>query len=120
MTKTEERGDPLALEQINTAPYSINPAPVYSQNNANRRNKYSLTLVDGKFFKVLEHKTINTTVVGLCQKCLPNIVEIREQLSSSSSFVTHLKRKHGNDVLEEYRNYLKLKKYMRRTSQNIN
>lgn len=37
----------------------------------------------------------------------PNIVELKGYGNSSSNFVTHLKRRHGPDTAEEYKNHLR-------------
>jgi hypothetical protein len=42
-----------------------------------------------------------------CVKCEPKIVELEGYGNSSSNFVTHLKRRHGPDAIEEYKTYLK-------------
>lgn len=41
-------------------------------------------------------------------KCEPKIKELKGYGNSSSNFVTHLKRQHGPNAAEEYKNHLKL------------
>lgn len=65
--------------------------------------------IHGTFFKFLNDKSCsqqNKTVVK-CVKCEPKIVELKGYGNSTSNFVTHLKRRHGPDAVEEYKNYLK-------------
>lgn len=64
-----------------------------------------MIIVDGKFFKLVPHKSTNHTTVATCINCEPNIVEIRGNASSSSNFLSHLKRKHGVMLLNEYKRY---------------
>lgn len=72
--------------------------------------KIGLTILDGKFFKYIEDKSTPYRSVGMCQRCLPKIVEIKESRNCTTSFVRHLRRVHGEDVLEEYQSYLKYRK----------
>ncbi|KAL4098885.1 hypothetical protein QTP88_023403 [Uroleucon formosanum] len=65
--------------------------------------------IDGKFFKFLNDKSCsrqNKRVVQ-CVKCEPKVVQLKGYANSTSNFVTHLKRRHGPDAVEEYKNYLK-------------
>jgi hypothetical protein len=57
----------------------------------------------GTFFKFLNDKSCsqqNKTVVQ-CVKCDPKVVELKGYGNSTSNFVTHLKRRHGPDAVEE-------------------
>ena len=69
---------------------------------------YSMTLLDGTFFKYLPEKSTDIKTVGLCMLCLPKIVEIRGHSRVGSNFTSHLKRIHGQHVVEEYQNYSKI------------
>lgn len=59
------------------------------------------SILNGKYFSVVEKKSNAKCVIGLCQFCLPKKTEIRGQVTSSSNFLSHLKRKHFNQF-EEY------------------
>ena len=59
------------------------------------------TILNGKYYSVVEKKSNAKRVIGLCQFCLPKKTEIRGQVTSSSNFLSHLKRKHFNHF-EEY------------------
>ncbi|CAI6353220.1 unnamed protein product [Macrosiphum euphorbiae] len=48
--------------------------------------------IDGKFFKILNEKSLENKIVVQCVKCEPKIVELKGYGNSSSNFVTHLKR----------------------------
>lgn len=65
--------------------------------------------IDGIFFKFLPEKSCasESKTVVQCVKCEPKIVELKGYGNSSSNFVTHLKRRHGNDAAEEYKNHLR-------------
>ena len=52
------------------------------------------TIVSGKYFSLVKEKSNHKTIVGQCQFCLPKDIEIKGQVTSSSNFLSHLKRKH--------------------------
>ena len=52
------------------------------------------SILNGKYFSVIKEKSNDTSIVGLCQLCLPKKTEIKGQITSSSNFLSHLKRKH--------------------------
>lgn len=72
--------------------------------------KSKLPILDGTYFEQVSSKSTDTKIVGICKRCVPNYVEIKGFKNCTSNFVTHLKRKHGNDVFEEYRTHMKRKK----------
>lgn len=53
-------------------------------------------ILKGKHFSVVSEKSSNktNTIIALCHFCLPERKEIKGQLSSTSNFRSHLKRKH--------------------------
>lgn len=59
-------------------------------------------LFDGVFFEKLSMKSTATTTVAVCKKCSSS-VEIKGYKHCTSNFLNHLKRKHGNDCVEEYK-----------------
>lgn len=69
-----------------------------------------LTLLDGTFFKYLPDKSTSSKMVGLCLKCSPKESIVKGYNNCTSNFVGHLKRKHGEECLNEYKAYLKSKK----------
>lgn len=73
-----------------------------------------MTILDGKFFKYLESKSSLRSIVAICQKCLPQLVEIKGSPGSTTNFLSHLRRKHGENAFEEYQHYLKYEKPRRR------
>lgn len=77
-------------------------------NNIDETN--TMTFLDGTFFQPVPEKSVGQRIVAVCTKCLPNHIEIKGFRNCTSNFVTHLKRKHGNDVVEEYRTYIKNRK----------
>ena len=52
------------------------------------------SILNGKYFSVIKEKFTDNSIVGLCQLCLPKKTEIKGQITSSSNFLSHLKRKH--------------------------
>ncbi|KAL4107528.1 hypothetical protein QTP88_017864 [Uroleucon formosanum] len=65
--------------------------------------------INGIFFKFLPEKSCasESKMVVQCVKCEPKIVELKGYGNSSSNFVTHIKRRHGNNAAEEYKNHLR-------------
>lgn len=68
------------------------------------------SILDGKFFKILNDSSGTDKVVAICQKCLPNQVKIKGTRFCTSNFRTHLKRKHGQETIQEYQEYLRSKR----------
>lgn len=66
------------------------------------------SVLDGTFFKIVPEKSSAIQKVAICMRCLPNTVEIKGHINSTSNYVTHLKRVHGPAVIEEYRKHLKV------------
>lgn len=84
--------------------------------NIKRCQRRPLTILDGKFFEVVQEKSNNEAIVALCKKCDPQVVEVKGHKLSSSNFISHLKRKHGTESYTEYREYLALKTHEPRDS----
>lgn len=76
----------------------------------------NLGVVAGKFFIPVPQKCSPNRTVALCVKCLPTAVEIKGYGKSSSNFLSHLKRRHGDTALEEYRQYTDAKKLRENTN----
>lgn len=64
-------------------------------------------ILDGKFFIYSEADSTTTKKVAFCTFCQPKEVKICGFNNSTSNFVTHLKRRHGEDVFKEYQIYSK-------------
>lgn len=71
------------------------------------------TILDGIFFEKIENKSSGDRIVAKCTKCNS---EVKASNNCTSNLVTHLKRKHGINYLEEYRAYLKESKKQRKSS----
>lgn len=69
-----------------------------------------MNLLDGTFFQKVTEKSVETRVVAGCKKCSPNYMKVKGFRFCTSNFITHLKRKHRNQALEEYRIYAKNKR----------
>jgi len=80
------------------------PAP--EEERLNSPQSRFLVIVDGTFFEILTDKSTGDNIVAVCKKCEPDVVEVKGHRLSSSNFVSHLKRKHGNEAFTEYREYL--------------
>ena len=79
------------------------------------------TILDGKFFEILRDSSGTDKIVAICKKCLPNKVEIKGSRLCTSNFKTHLKRKHGQESIQEYQEYIKTKRSKNvRTSSSSN
>lgn len=72
-------------------------------------------ILDGTFFKVIETNSVDGSVVASCVKCEPKHVIIKGNRFSSSNYISHLKRKHGPEVFEEYESYM-IQKRKKRSS----
>ncbi|XP_076625083.1 uncharacterized protein LOC143343753 [Colletes latitarsis] len=69
-----------------------------------------LAILDGTFFEINPEKCSDKSVVAVCIKCKPKKVEIKGRANSTSNFRSHLKRRHGNAVLNEYSEHMKVRK----------
>ncbi|KAL1489144.1 hypothetical protein ABEB36_014086 [Hypothenemus hampei] len=78
------------------------PSPLTSRNS-------SLTVLDGTFFTIKEELSTPKKIVAQCVKCLPNKTSNISGNRSSSNFLKHLRRVHGNDAVEEYNEHLRKK-----------
>ncbi|CAH1394987.1 unnamed protein product [Nezara viridula] len=74
-------------------------------------NTTNLGVAVSQFFIPVPQKCSPTKIVALCVKCLPTAVEIKGYGKSSSNFLSHLKRKHGETALEEYRRITEGKRF---------
>lgn len=59
------------------------------------------SILNGKYFSVVKEKSNDTSIIGLSQLCSPKKTEIKGQITSSSNFLSHLKRKRFT-AFEEY------------------
>lgn len=78
--------------------------------------KSTLTLLDGTFFKYESSSSNGKSIIMTCVKCEPKVVKIKGCGNSSSNFLSHLKRKHGNEAVAEYHEYAKRIKKQRHPS----
>lgn len=86
------------------------------QKNSNRRKcnvrrvstNTNVTIVDGKFFKMVHIKCTSKITVATCVKCEPKKTEIRGG-STSSSILRHLERMHGDLAVTQYKKYVQEK-----------
>jgi hypothetical protein len=79
----------------------------------------SMSILDGKFFKI-KSKMDKNKIIATCVICEQRCVEIKESLSSTSNFKSHLKRRHDESVLHSYENYVAEKKLRINDSKNEN
>lgn len=101
---------PLILQtsSISTTSYDTSSATstcdIQSTSLANCVNEFErISILDGKFFKIVEQDEHGHNITALCVKC--GTVKIRGQKNATSNFVLHLKRRHGKKAFEEYQNY---------------
>lgn len=71
---------------------------------SNIENCKNTPMLDGTFFLV-ETCDKNTHVEALCQLCLPSKKIIKGSVESTTNFVKHLKRVHGNKSYDDYLKY---------------
>lgn len=70
-----------------------------------------LALLDGTFFKYLPNESTAQKIIAQCTKCpSTNPTKVKGYDNCTSNFLSHLKRKHGNDCVGEYKAYIKKKK----------
>lgn len=69
-----------------------------------------MVILDGKFFKLIKEKCTCIQTIAACGKCEPAHIEIKGYTNFSSNFRYHLKRKHGQEAIDEYKNYVKKQK----------
>lgn len=60
---------------------------------------FTSTITDGKFSELIPMKCMEKTTVAECTKCHS---EIKGNASSSSNFLSHLKRIYGVEMVREY------------------
>lgn len=73
----------------------------------NQANEKLPCILDGKFFVYSETESTKTKRVAICVSCRPKIVKISGFINSTSNFVSHLKRRHGEGTYREYKNHLR-------------
>lgn len=66
-----------------------------------------IQIVDGQFFKLIPDKCSATKLVATCVKCEPENVQIKGHRKSSSNFLCHLRRVHGEAAVAEYNEYVR-------------
>lgn len=103
ISESEDSNNSVNITEISE---SLLPTPHTSTSTTGPR----LSLFDGKFFKYLPESSTSNNIVALCMKCSPQKKEVKGYHNCSSNFISHLKRKHGEDCVEEYKNYVKKKK----------
>ncbi|XP_055902893.1 uncharacterized protein LOC129939052 [Eupeodes corollae] len=106
---------PLSPTASTSTTFDINEYTVSTGENSpiNGTTK-TMTIVDGRFFRMIPDKCVMNTTVATCVKCEPRYIEIKGNVNSSSNFLCHLKRKHGREAVLEYTEYLHSKKRCRR------
>lgn len=71
--------------------------------NSTTEIKPTLTILDGKFYKLVQSKSTIHNYTAACQLCK---IEIKGNRHSTHNFLSHLKRKHGEEAFTDYKNYL--------------
>lgn len=72
------------------------------------------TILDGKYFVVRENiDKENKKIMASCVLCSPTVVNIKGYSGSSTNFLSHLRKKHGEKVIEEYKEYVTAKRAIR-------
>ncbi|UYV64896.1 K02A2.6-like, partial [Cordylochernes scorpioides] len=70
-----------------------------------------LYLLDGTYFKSLLEEFTGNKITALCMKCPRDVLtKIKGYHNCTSNFLSYLKRKHGQECIEEYKRYVKKKK----------
>lgn len=101
------------ISAINVASSSENVANVSENQNCVKK---TLTLLDGKFFKYDSSSSNGKNILVTFVKCEPKVEKIKGCSNSSSNFLSHLKRKHGDEAVAEYHEYSKQVKRKRHHS----
>lgn len=70
-----------------------------------------LLLLDGTYFKHLPEESSGNKITALCMKCPEDMMtKVKGYTNCASNFLSHLKRKHGQQCIEEYKTYVKKKR----------
>ncbi|CAB3222614.1 unnamed protein product [Arctia plantaginis] len=70
-----------------------------------------LILLDGTYFKHLPEESSGNKITALCMKCPKDMMtKVKGCNNCTSNFLSHLKRKHGQQCIEEYKTYVKKKR----------
>ncbi|CAH2093103.1 unnamed protein product [Euphydryas editha] len=70
-----------------------------------------LLLLDGTYFKHLPGESSGNKITALCMKCPGDMMtKVKGYTNCTSNFLSHLKRKHGQQCIEEYKTYVKKKR----------
>lgn len=69
----------------------------------------SMLILHGTFFRYQPERSTSTTAAGLCTRCTKHTV-IKGSRNTTSNFVSHLKRKHGEELVLEYKEYVNSKR----------
>lgn len=69
-----------------------------------------IVVLDGKFLEVQESAEKTNSVSAICKLCQPKVCKIKGSMTSTSNFVSQLKRIHGKNSVEQYKDYVKEKK----------
>lgn len=98
-----ETQDPLSpLPSTSTADYA-------SADESSRQLR--LLLLDGTYFKYLSGESSGNKITALCMKCPEDMMtKVKGYTNCTSNFLSHLKRKHGQQCIEEYKTYVKKKR----------
>lgn len=93
-----------SLEIVSPLP----PSPPTDTANCSSSSPDRLLIVDGTYFQLLPEESTGNKIVALCMKCPRDLlIKVKGYRNCTSNFLGHLKRKHGQECIEEYKTYLK-------------
>ncbi|CAH0731067.1 unnamed protein product, partial [Brenthis ino] len=101
----------LSVSDINDSLETVSPVSPTDTAESSSSSQARLLLLDGTFFKYLPEKCTGNKITALCMKCPRDVLtKVKGFHNCTSNFLSHLKRKHGQDCIEEYKTYVKKKK----------
>lgn len=101
----------LSVSDINDSLETVSPLSPTDTAESASSSQARLLLLDGTFFKYLPEECMGNKITALCMKCPRDVLtKVKGFHNCTSNFLSHLKRKHGQDCIEEYKSYVKKKK----------
>ncbi|XP_054711079.1 uncharacterized protein LOC129220674 [Uloborus diversus] len=86
----------------------VPPSPPTDTAESSSSSPERLLLLDGTFFKFLPEESTGNKIAALCMKCPRDVLtKVKGYHNCTSNFLGHLKRKHGQECIEEYKTYSK-------------
>jgi hypothetical protein len=109
VSRLTESDEEMEMERLETETNNVEAAEVCGTGSRRPTSR----ILDGKYFEIASQN--NGRVTAVCKLCTPREVTIKGSETSSSNFLSHLQKKHGEATVQEYRLYLKSKQMQHAT-----